>query len=73
MATAVNKLCKVARARDNLRRDPRYKHLLELVQTNANEMNPQGIANVLNALSKLGGAAAVVSPEGWKRLAEAAE
>ena len=58
VATAVNKLCKVARARDNLRRDPRYKHLLELVQKNANEMKPREIANVLNALSKLGAAAA---------------
>lgn len=73
VATAVNKLCKVARARDDLRRDPRYIHLLELVQKTTNEMNPQGIANVLNALSKLGGAAAAVSREGWKRLAEAAE
>jgi hypothetical protein len=43
------------------------------VQKNANEMNPQGIANVLNALSKLDAAAAAVSREGWKRLAEAAE
>jgi Protein of unknown function (DUF1601). len=73
VATAVNKLCKVARARDNLRRDPRYKRLLELVQKNANEMNPQGIANVLNALGKLDAAAAAMSQEGWNRLAEAAE
>ena len=73
VATAVNKLCKVARARDNLRRDPRYKRLLELVQKNANEINPQGIANVLNALSKLDAAAAAMSQEGWNRLAEAAE
>ena len=73
MATAVNKLCKVSRARDKLRRDPRYKHLRELVQKNANEMNPQEIANVLNALSKLGAASAAVSREGWKRLGEAAE
>ena len=36
-------------------------------------MNPQGIANVLNALSKLDAAAAAVSQEGWKQLAEAAE
>ena len=71
VATAVNKLCKVARARDNLRRDPRYKHLLELVQKNANEMNPQGIANVLNALSK--GCSSSSVAEGWKGLAEAAE
>ena len=73
VATAVNKLCKVARARDNLRRDPRYKYLLELVQKNANEMKSREIANVLNALSKLGAAAATVSREGWQRLAEAAE
>ena len=73
VATAVNKLCKVSRARDKLRRDPRYKHLLELVQKNANEMNPQEIANVLNALSKLDAAAAAMSQEGWNRLAEAAE
>ena len=73
VATAVNKLCKVARARDNLRRDPRYKHLLELVQKNANEMNPQDIANVLNALSKLDAAAAAVSREGWSYFAVAVE
>ena len=73
VATAVNKLCKVARARDNLRRDPRYKHLLELVQKNANEMNPQGIANVLNALSKLDAASAAVSQEGWSYFAVAVE
>ena len=73
VATAVNKLCKVARARDNLRRDPRYKHLLELVQKNANEMNPQEIANVLNALSKLDAASAAVSREGWSHFSVAAE
>ena len=73
VATAVNKLCKVARARDNLRRDPRYKHLLELVQKNANEMKSREIANVLNALSKLGAAAAAVSREGWNRLGDAVE
>ena len=73
VATAVNKLCKVARARDNLRRDPRYKHLLELVQKNANEMNPQNIANVLNALSKLDAASAAVSREGWSHFSVAAE
>ena len=116
VATAVNKLSKVAKARDDLRRDPRYRRLLELVrlhcsafrgrqvanvvhglgvlcankgagnidketaellmravQKNADETNPQEIANVLNALSKLDAAASAVSPEGWKRLAEAAE
>ena len=31
------------------------------------------IANVLNVLGKLDAAASVVSPEGWKRLGEAAE
>ena len=73
VATAVNKLCKVSRARDKLRRDPRYKHLLELVQKNANEMNPQEIANVLNALSKLDAASAAVSREGWSHFSVAAE
>ena len=73
VATAVNKLCKVSRARDKLRRDPRYKHLLELVQKNANEMNPQEIANSLNALSKLDAAAAAMSREGWSHFSVAAE
>ena len=36
-------------------------------------MNPQGVANSLNALCKLEAAAAAVSPTGWAGLAEAAE
>jgi hypothetical protein len=36
-------------------------------------MIPQGIANVLNALSKLDAASAAVSPEGWSNFAVAVE
>ena len=36
-------------------------------------MNPQNIANVLNALGKLDAAAAAVSPEGWSHFSVAAE
>lgn len=116
VATAVNKLSKVAKARDDLRRDPRYRRLLELVrlhcsafrgrqvanvvhglgvlcankgagnidketaellmravQKNADETNPQEIANVLNALSKLDAAASAVTREGWSHFSVAVE
>jgi hypothetical protein len=39
----------------------------------AREMNPQNVANSLNALNKLEMAAAAVSPSGWMGLAEAAK
>ena len=45
----------------------------EFVERESRDMNPQAVANSLNALSKLEAAAAAVSPSGWKRLAEAAE
>jgi len=45
----------------------------EFVERKARDMNPQEVANTLNALSKLGKAAAAVSPTGWAGLAAAAE
>ena len=45
--------------------------LAEAVERTAREMNPQEVANTLNALRKLEAAAAVVSPTGWAGLAEA--
>ena len=43
----------------------------DFVERKARDMNPQEVANSLNALSKLDAAAAAVSPTGWARLAEA--
>ena len=45
----------------------------EFVGRNAIDMNPQNVANSLQALSKLEAVTAAMSPTGWKRLAEAAE
>jgi len=47
--------------------------LAEAAERTAGAMDPQGIANTLNALCKLEAAAAAVSPSGWTGLAEAAE
>ena len=115
VATAVNKLWKVANSRDNLSGDPRYARLLELVrrrcrafraqavanvihglgvlcadkgagdvdaetagelllavERNAGGFIAQNVSNVYNGLTKLPAAAAAISPEGWRRLSEAA-
>jgi len=45
----------------------------EFVGRNARDMNPQNVANSLQALSKLEAVTAAVLPTGWKRLVEAAE
>jgi hypothetical protein len=43
------------------------------VERKARDMNPQNVANSLNALSKLEAVTAAVSLVGWKRMAEAVE
>ena len=53
VATAVNKLAKVARERDNLRGDPRYARLLELVRLRCRELQARHVANVVHGLGVL--------------------
>ena len=45
----------------------------DFVERKARGMNPQDVANSLNALSKLEAAAAAMSPTGWAGLAQAVE
>jgi hypothetical protein len=53
VATAVNTLWKVANARDNLRGDPRYARLLELVRSRCRAFRAHAVANVVHGLGAL--------------------
>ena len=53
VATAVNTLYKVASKRDNLRGDPRYARLLELVRLRCRAFRAQAVANVVHGLGVL--------------------
>lgn len=53
VSTAVNMLSKVARPRDGLRRDPRYKRLLELVRSHCGAFGHREVANVVHGLGVL--------------------
>ena len=53
VATAVNRLYKVANARDNLRGDPRYARLLELVRRLCRAFRAREVANVVHGLGVL--------------------
>ena len=53
VATAVNTLYKVANARDNLRGDPRYARLLELVRRRCRAFRARQVANVVHGLGVL--------------------
>jgi hypothetical protein len=47
--------------------------MAQAAERTTREMNPQDVANILNALGKLVAAATAVSPMGWAGLAQAAE
>jgi hypothetical protein len=53
VATAVNTLYKVASARDDLRGDPRYARLLELVRSRCRAFRAHAVANVVHGLGAL--------------------
>ena len=53
VATAVNTLWKVANARDNLRGDPRYARLLELVRSRCRAFRAHAVANVVHGLGAM--------------------
>jgi hypothetical protein len=53
VATAVNTLYKVASKRDNLRGDPRYARLLELVRLQCRAFRAREVANVVHGLGVL--------------------
>ena len=53
VATTVNKLSKVAKARDDLRRDPRYRRLLELVRLHCGRFRAREVSNVAHGLGML--------------------